>query len=176
MKNAQIYPFAKDNNFPWVKNVGLRTKFGRLGLQYTFWGPVLFLIWDYGTAQAHAQNYHYMNQEPALDPSCCCCCCCFRLRRHWKKRWGQAISKNMGKNVGLVPLVSDVYMGLTSIGVLCTKLKNTSKKKSLPHQWSTDACNCHILKILNKTLKYCEFATKQRLTWFLPGPGCSKHG
>ena len=39
--NLTVY---KDNNFPRVKDVGLRTKFGGLRLHYTFWGPGLFLM------------------------------------------------------------------------------------------------------------------------------------
>ena len=37
-----ISPVYKDNNFPRVKDVGLRTKFRWLRLQYIFWGPGLF--------------------------------------------------------------------------------------------------------------------------------------
>lgn len=43
---------------------------GGLRLQYTLWGPGLFLMRDYGTAQAHAQNYNVprcKNQETAVD-------------------------------------------------------------------------------------------------------------
>ena len=48
-----ILPVYRGNNLPRVgQKVGPRTKFGRLRLHYTFWGPDLFLIRYYGTAYA----------------------------------------------------------------------------------------------------------------------------
>ena len=57
------------------------------------------------------------------------------------------------------------------ISQFCSKLKlsNTLKTKYSPRQWSTGACNCHILKILDKTLKSRPwFVMKQWLICFLP--------
>ena len=66
MQTASFYPSRGIISLHGLGMLGL----GGLRLQYTLWGPGLFLMRDYGTAQAHAQNYNVprcKNQETAVD-------------------------------------------------------------------------------------------------------------
>lgn len=51
-KDRILLTFYTDSTLRLVKKRGIRTKFARMCLQYTFWGADLFLIRDYATVHA----------------------------------------------------------------------------------------------------------------------------